>query len=108
MDQNPRKYARFELYQGIANLAPSGPDDGGLCVLKGSHLMHNAHFTSIGGFRKEQDLGEKENSYQFTADDAKWYKTQGCEEVKICANEGDLIGETFFCYCHHRVTLFEW
>lgn len=91
MDQNPRKYDRFELYQGIANLAPNGPEDGGLCVLKGSHLLHKQHFTAIGGFRPEQDTGEKENGYSFTVDDAAWYNAQGCEEVKVCAGEGDLI-----------------
>lgn len=95
MDQNPRRYDRLELYQGIANLAANGPEDGGLCVLKGSHVLHDAHFASIGGFREEQDTGEKENLYHFTAQDAQWYKSQGCEEIKICANQGDLIGQFF-------------
>lgn len=118
MDQNPRKYKQFELYQGIANLAPNGPDDGGLCVLRGSHLFHEEHFASIGGFRADQDSGEKENGYNFIPEDAEWYKSKGCEEVKICAGPGDLIlwdsrlihwnaspvGEqvrftTYVCYC---------
>lgn len=91
MDQNPRKYDRFELYQGIANLAPNGPDDGGLVVLKGSHLLHEEHFASIGGFRQEQDTGEKENGYRFIPSDMDWYKSKDCQVVKICAGEGDLI-----------------
>lgn len=91
MDQNPRKYDHFELYQGIANLAPNGPQDGGLCVLKGSHLLHEEHFAATGGFRPEQDSGEKENGYNFTAEDAGWYRARGCEEAKVCAGEGDLI-----------------
>lgn len=91
MDQNPRKYDQFELYQGIASLSHSGPEDGGLYVLKGSHLFHDEHFKSIGGFRPEQDTGEKENGYQFSPQDADWYKSKGCEEVKVCAGEGDLI-----------------
>ncbi|KUI66788.1 hypothetical protein VM1G_02266 [Cytospora mali] len=118
MDQNPRNYDHFELYQGIANLAPNGPDDGGLVVIKGSHLLHEERFAAIGGFRAEQDAGEKENLYHFTADDVAWYKTRGCEEIKVCAEEGDLIvwdsrlihwnsspvGEqirftTYVCYC---------
>lgn len=93
MDQNPRKYDRFELYQGIANLAPNGPNDGGLCVLRGSHKHHEEHFKAIGGFRPESDSGEKENGYNFNASDADWYRSKGCEEVKICAEEGDLIRE---------------
>jgi hypothetical protein len=91
IDQNPRRIDRFELYQGIANMAPNGPDDGGLCVLKGSHLMHADHFAAIGGFRPEADMGEKENSYRYPMADFEWYKAHGAEVVKVCAGEGDLI-----------------
>lgn len=91
MDQNPRNHDRFELYQGIANLAPNGPNDGGLCVLKGSHLLHEEHFAATGGFRPEQDSGERENGYNFTAADAEWYRSRGCVVEKVCAGEGDLI-----------------
>lgn len=91
MDQNPRNHDHFQLYQGIANLAPNGPDDGGLCVLRGSHLLHEEHFAATGGFRPEQDSGEGENGYNFTAGDAGWYRARGCGEVKVCAGEGDLI-----------------
>lgn len=91
IDQNPRKINQFELYQGIANLAPNGPDDGGLCVLKGSHLMHDQHFKDIGGFRPEGDAGEKENGYTLGEGEDEWYKQHGCEAVKICAGKGDLI-----------------
>ncbi|RSH91688.1 hypothetical protein EHS25_009057 [Saitozyma podzolica] len=91
IDQDPRKIDRFELYQGIANLSPNGPLDGGLCVLKGSHLRHQEHFDSIGGFRPEKDAGVGKNGYGYTEEDAGWYKEHGCEEVKICANPGDLI-----------------
>lgn len=38
IDADPR--APLSLYQGVANLAPNGPADGGLCVLRGSHLLH--------------------------------------------------------------------
>lgn len=93
IDQNPRRYDRFELYQGIANLAPKGPEDGGLVVLKGSHRHHEEHFAQLGGFRPEQDSGEKENGYLYIPEDADWYRAKGCEEVKVCAGEGDLICE---------------
>lgn len=91
IDQNPRNVGRFELYQGIANLAPNGPEDGGLCVLRGSHLLHEQHFNGIGGFRKEGDAGEKENGYTLAEGEDEWYKRRGCEAVKICAGKGDLI-----------------
>ncbi|KXT02886.1 hypothetical protein AC578_1804 [Pseudocercospora eumusae] len=91
IDQDPRSISRLELYQGIANLAPNGPDDGGLVVLSGSHRLHQKHFDSIGGFKSEKDLGVGENGYNFDPEDAEWYREQGCKEVKICANAGDLI-----------------
>ncbi|WVQ82428.1 hypothetical protein IAT38_004556 [Cryptococcus sp. DSM 104549] len=91
IDQNPRNVNRFELYQGIANLSPNGPQDGGLCVLKGSHKLHQQYFDSIGGFRAEQDAGVLENGYNYKEGDAEWYKQMGCEEIKICAGKGDMI-----------------
>lgn len=91
MDQNPRRNQTFELYQGIANLSESGPEDGGLCVLAGSHVLHQQFFDATGGFKKEQDAGANQNGYNFTQEDINWYKKRGCKEVKICCGEGDLI-----------------
>lgn len=91
IDQNPRTVENLELYQGIANMAKNGPNDGGLVVLKGSHLLHRQHFEKIGGFRAKGDAGVGENGYNFEKQDAEWYREQGCEEVKICAEAGDLI-----------------
>lgn len=118
MDQNPRRVHLLDLYQGIANLAPNGENDGGLCVLKGSHRLHAEQFASIGGFRKDKDAGEDQNGYGFVDEDMDWYRAKGCELVKVCAGEGDLIlwdsrtihwnsspvGEqtrfaTYVCYC---------
>lgn len=96
IDQNPRNVDRFELYQGIANLAPNGLDDGGLCVLKGSHLLHEQHFKDSGGFKPEGDAGEKENGYTLAEGENEWYKQHGCEAVKICGGKGDLICTSCF------------
>lgn len=91
MDQNPRRIGQLDLYQGIANLSPNGPNDGGLVVLSGSHKLHQQHFDAIGGFRADKDAGLGENGYDFYGQDADWYRQQGCEEIKICAAKGDLI-----------------
>jgi len=72
-------------------MSPNGPDDGGLVVLAGSHKQHKKHFDMIGGFRANQDQGAAENGYDFSNEDADWYRSQGCKEVKIEANAGDLI-----------------
>ncbi|GMK55917.1 hypothetical protein CspeluHIS016_0209730 [Cutaneotrichosporon spelunceum] len=74
----------------IAKLAPNGAADRGLCVLKGSHLLHEEHFAAIGGFRPEAYEGEKENSYRYPPQDFEWYKRR-TEAIKVCAGEGDLI-----------------
>lgn len=91
IDQDARTVDHFELYQGIAVLGPCGPQDGGLCVLKGSHLKHQEYFDAIGGFRSEGDLGVGQNGYNYKSDDIEWYRNHGCEEIKICADPGDLI-----------------
>ncbi|KAK4611586.1 hypothetical protein CLAFUW4_12679 [Fulvia fulva] len=91
IDQDPRTIEDLELYQGIANMAPNGPEDGGLVVLEGSHKLHQQHFDEVGGFRSEEDIGVGKNGYNFISKDADWYRAKGCKEVKICANAGDLI-----------------
>jgi hypothetical protein len=97
IDQDPREVDRFELYQGIAQLGRSGPNDGGLCVLSKSHLLHEEYFKSIGGFRPEQDSGIGNNNYRFFAPGQEgetqldWYKARGCKAVKVEANAGDFI-----------------
>lgn len=92
IDQATRNVDRFEIYQGIANLAPNGPLDGGLCVLKGSHVLHNQYFAETGGPKADK---EAVNGYTYGYDEIQWYKDHGCQEIKVCADEGDLIGE--FC-----------
>lgn len=80
IDSDPR--APFSLYQGIANLAPNGPDDGGLCVLRGSHLLHPEY---PGGY-----AGPETDARLFTEEEFAWYQSK-CEMVKVCAGAGDLI-----------------
>jgi len=118
IDQNPRRIHLFELYQGIANLSENGPDDGGLVLLRGSQKLHEEFFKETGGWKKEQDSGADQNGYGYIKEDVEWYRNKGCEEVKVCAGEGDLIlwdsrtihwnaspvGErtrfvTYVCYC---------
>lgn len=80
IDSDPR--APFSLYQGIANLAPNGQKDGGLCVLRGSHLLHSQY---PAGFD-----GPATDAHRFTEEEFEWYQSQ-CETVKVCADAGDLI-----------------
>ncbi|ORY26760.1 hypothetical protein BCR39DRAFT_578472 [Naematelia encephala] len=89
IDQNPRSLETMQLIQGIANMAPNGPNDGGLVVVKGSHRIHEDYFETIKGFRNVRPPNH--NGYPFDMDDVKWYLGQGCEVVKVCGGQGDLL-----------------
>ena len=71
----------------------SGPDDGGLVVMKGSHLLHRPYFDSIGAFQHEQYVAGQRNGHDYDIKELDWYLDHGGEIVKVCANEGDLICE---------------
>lgn len=43
VDQSPKRKG-LQCVQGLLNLAPNGPQDGGLVVLKGSSLLNEAFF----------------------------------------------------------------
>ena len=59
--------------------------------MAGSHKLHQQYFDSTGGWQPDKDLGFGKNGYSFSMEELDWYRQQGCEEVKICANAGDLI-----------------
>lgn len=56
MDQNPHK-PDFGLMQGICALSESGPKDGGLVVMKGSHIKHPQFFAENGGINEAKRIG---------------------------------------------------
>jgi hypothetical protein len=88
IDQSPHHVDHLQLCQGIANLAPNGPEDGGLVVMKGSHRLHQRFFDEHGGLDEKR---AKENGYRYELADLKWFENNGCKEVKICAGRGDLL-----------------
>ncbi|KAH8881275.1 hypothetical protein GQ53DRAFT_668193 [Thozetella sp. PMI_491] len=87
-DQDPDKPG-FRCLQGLVNLLPNGPDDGGLIVCKGGHLLSEefhkdmAHEERIPAWTKEW--------YGFTEAGMQWLKDHGCEWVKPAAEPGDLL-----------------
>ncbi|KAK1465065.1 phytanoyl-CoA dioxygenase [Colletotrichum paranaense] len=87
-DQDPEKPG-FRCLQGLVNLHPCGPDDGGLIVCKGSHNL-SAQF--------HKDLKDEpripawtKEWYGFTDRGMEWLKEHGGEWIKVCADPGDLI-----------------
>lgn len=87
-DQDPAKPG-FRCLQGLVNLNPCGPDDGGLIVCKGGHRLSEQ-------FHKEMADEERIPAwtpewYGFTENGMKWLNDHGLEWIKVCADPGDLI-----------------
>ncbi|KAL2677325.1 hypothetical protein Neosp_011094 [[Neocosmospora] mangrovei] len=89
VDQSPLR-TNLQCIQGIMNLLPNGPEDGGLMVLENSNKFyaelweHFDHKKGPNGWNKwEQQFVDK--------DMCDWLETKGCKWVKVCAQPGDLI-----------------
>ncbi|KAH8897559.1 hypothetical protein GQ53DRAFT_802870 [Thozetella sp. PMI_491] len=87
VDQSPLRKG-LQCVQGILNLTPNGPDDGGLIVLKGSAGMNEEFFKTHETDRKTWGPADW---FGFTEEEVKWFTAKGCEVVKVCADPGDLI-----------------
>ncbi|KAH9842200.1 Phytanoyl-CoA dioxygenase [Teratosphaeria destructans] len=87
-DQDPTKPG-FRCLQGLVNLLPNGPDDGGLIVCKGGYQL-SEEFHEV--FKDEEKIPAwTPEWYGFTENGMKWLADKGCEWVKVCAEPGDLL-----------------
>ncbi|GAB7332642.1 hypothetical protein MBLNU13_g04403t3 [Cladosporium sp. NU13] len=88
VDQSPKRRG-LQCVQGILNLAPNGPDDGGLLVYAGSHALNEEFF----GTHDVQDRPTwgPGDWFGFEQSEVDWFKQRGCELRKVCAEPGDLI-----------------
>ncbi|KAK4954199.1 hypothetical protein LTR10_007628 [Elasticomyces elasticus] len=87
-DQDPLKPG-FRCLQGLVNLLPNGPDDGGLIVCRGGHaLSEEFHKEFINEPRIPAWTPEW---FGFTAEGMKWLEEKGCVWEKVCAEPGDLL-----------------
>jgi hypothetical protein len=91
-DQDPTKNG-FRCLQGLVNLLPNGPDDGGLIVCSGAHLLSER-------FHKEMAWETEQGKnipawnpewYGLTNEGMKWLEKEGCTWTKVCAEPGDLL-----------------
>ncbi|KAL0258685.1 hypothetical protein SLS55_006186 [Diplodia seriata] len=89
VDQSPHRTG-LQCAQGIINFAPNGPRDGGLVVLKGSHRLVEEYFSC---HETEQETWGSTDWFGFSEEEGQvaWFKDRGCEQVKVCAEPGDLI-----------------
>ncbi|KAF7198452.1 hypothetical protein HII31_00191 [Pseudocercospora fuligena] len=88
VDQSPLRKG-MQCVQGILNLAPNGPDDGGLVVLKSSSKLNEVFFKTKN--IKEGNTWGPADWYGFEQEDVDWFIERGCEMVKVCAEPGDLV-----------------
>ncbi|KAJ0120119.1 uncharacterized protein J7T55_000973 [Diaporthe amygdali] len=87
VDQSPHRKG-LQCVQGILNLAPNGPKDGGLIVLKGSSALNEAFFKT---HDTERETWGPADWFGFKPEEVEWFKERGCEAIKVCAEPGDLI-----------------
>ncbi|KAJ9092027.1 hypothetical protein QFC21_007007 [Naganishia friedmannii] len=87
-DQDPDRPG-FRCLQGLVNLLPNGPDDGGLIIAKGAHLLSERYHKELG--HEERPWAWTNEMYNVTDEGMKWLEDHNCEWVKVEANPGDLI-----------------
>lgn len=74
--------------QGLLNLLPNGPDDGGLMVMTGTSALFEQYFKE----HKEPEGGWiKRDSFRWDDETLQWFKDRGCEWVKPSMDPGDFI-----------------
>lgn len=86
IDQSPMRRG-IHCVQGIINLSPSGPEDGGLVVYPGSHKFNDEFFDTA----TERSSWLPKDLYMFQPEQLDWFKARGCHPYKVCADVGDLI-----------------
>lgn len=87
-DQDPDRPG-FRCLQGLVNLLPNGPNDGGLIIAKGGHLLSEEFHKA---FAEETRIWQWTNEwYGFTDAGMAWLQEKGLEWVKVEAGPGDLI-----------------
>ncbi|GFZ46771.1 hypothetical protein JCM24511_03991 [Saitozyma sp. JCM 24511] len=89
VDQSPYRH-NLQCVQGILNLLPNGPEDGGLMVLQGS----NALYTELWQHFDHKKPAEGWNKWEMQPLDDEmvdWLISKGCKWVKVCPNPGDLM-----------------
>ncbi|KAH8425123.1 uncharacterized protein LDX57_002872 [Aspergillus melleus] len=87
-DQDPTKPG-FRCLQGLVNLNPCGPNDGGLIVCKGGHKISEQFHREMADEPKIPAWTPE--WFGFTENGMKWLKDHGLKWEKVCVEPGDLI-----------------
>ncbi|WOO83354.1 uncharacterized protein LOC62_05G006881 [Vanrija pseudolonga] len=88
-DQSPTR--RFKnCVQGIVNLYPNGPLDGGLMVLEGSMPLFEEYFATHEHLAPAEGWSPAD-WWLHTEEQLQWFYDRGCKWVKVEAGPGDVI-----------------
>lgn len=74
--------------QGLLNLLPNGPEDGGLAVMTGTASLFEQYFRE---HTAPPEGWVKRDSFIWNDDTLEWFKARGCEWVKPSMDPGDFI-----------------
>lgn len=89
VDQSPL-LTEFDCVQGIMNLLPNGPRDGGLMVLSGSSTYYTELWRQFD--HKKPEGGWNAAALQYVDEEmCQWLESKGCKWIKVCAEPGDLL-----------------
>ncbi len=86
VDQSPFRRG-LHCIQGIINLSPAGPEDGGLLVYPGSHKLMDEFLDT----QTDKDTWKRIDFFKFDEAQLSWFRSRGVKPQKVCAEVGDLI-----------------
>ncbi|KAL1636194.1 hypothetical protein SLS58_009888 [Diplodia intermedia] len=86
VDQSPLRTGAC-CVQGVVNLSPSGPHDGGLVVYPRSHNLMEDFFAT----QTDRAAWEKRDLFMFSPEQLAWFEERGCAPHKVEADPGDLL-----------------
>lgn len=91
VDQSPHRKG-LVCVQGIINLSPAGPKDGGLLLYQGSSALFEKFFAEHPPAAKAEGAPGQVDWYGFKEEDVEWFKEKGgCKLIKVDAEPGDVI-----------------
>ncbi|GFZ51910.1 hypothetical protein JCM24511_09680 [Saitozyma sp. JCM 24511] len=73
--------------QGLLNLLPNGPNDGGLMVMRGTANLFGQYFEE----HKHLEGWTKRDGFRWTDETLQWFVDRGCEWVKPAMDPGDFV-----------------
>ncbi|KAJ3464939.1 hypothetical protein MRS44_005597 [Fusarium solani] len=89
-DQAPERKG-LACVQGLLNLSPAGPKDGGLLLMVGSSSLFEEFFRCNPARDRGNVAAKFYDFYGFNEDEIKWFEEKGCRQIKVNAEPGDLI-----------------